>query len=251
MMAVVSLAFAPLSSFAATTQSNAVSKKTPAVKKPAVKKAAKKAPIKKKPVAKKAAPKKKTVASSKKLPATASLKIEGYLIEKNGATFALSTAKGMYTVQADAKTKFADEAGTATELKTILIPHVLEVSGTTSGKGKLHAKTVRIVPLKVGQGQLIGKVLIGPICPEQTADASKCSDQPYRALFTILKGSQPVAKTGSNEKGYFVLSLPEGEYTLHPEKPNDSEYPKAEDQPVTVKAGTFALATIKYDSGIR
>ena len=94
-----------------------------------------------------------------------------------------------------------------------------------------------------------GKVLIGPLCPV-VRPGEECPDEPYQATLTVndLNGNK-VTQVQSDENGQFKIPLAPGDYILHPETPNG--IPSAQEQPVSVTAGTFTEVVVNYDSGIR
>jgi len=94
-----------------------------------------------------------------------------------------------------------------------------------------------------------GQVLIGPMCPVVQA-GTECPDQPYQATLTVLKqNGQEVMSFETDKDSRFRVTLPPGEYILHPESPN--AMPFAGEQTFTVLPGEFTQITVKYDSGIR
>jgi len=99
---------------------------------------------------------------------------------------------------------------------------------------------------------ITGKVLVGPMCPV-LIEGQECPDQPYQATITIkgLEGRGEIVKFQTDEQGNFSVPLAPGEYILHPEAPEDSPLPFAEEQRFTVRSGEYTRLIVQYDSGIR
>jgi len=105
-------------------------------------------------------------------------------------------------------------------------------------------------PVSLNSG-IEGQVLIGPICPAMR-EGMDCDDKPYQATLTVLTSNgKRVTQFQTGVDGKFRLSLPPGDYILHPETPQGKPLPRAAEQPFTVQAGIFTNLTVNYDSGIR
>ena len=109
-------------------------------------------------------------------------------------------------------------------------------------------------PSAPGSG-IEGQSLIGPVCPVQQVDgsATPCPDhQPYQATITVFDAqNNSVSSFQTGADGSFKVSLEPGDYTLGPESPPNSPYPRAEKLDVTVTEGEFTPVEIRFDSGIR
>jgi hypothetical protein len=101
-----------------------------------------------------------------------------------------------------------------------------------------------------GSSGIVGKVLIGPSCPVQTAGSTQCDDKPFQATISILntKG-QVLSQVESDIQGNFVVSLAPGTYILQPV--TKAIYPHGTTLTVTVLQGQITQMTIYFDSGIR
>ena len=94
-----------------------------------------------------------------------------------------------------------------------------------------------------------GLVLLGPLCPVVSPD-NPCPDQPYQAHIDVYEGGHRVTTVESGNDGVFRVGLEPGTYRLHPLS-SSSPLPRAQDQDVTVPAGTWVDVTVSYDTGIR
>ncbi len=122
------------------------------------------------------------------------------------------------------------------------------VDKTTDQPYPLEAPTSSPVPGTTGSG-IEGQAVIGPMCPVVKEGVS-CPNQPYRATLTVnnLKGEK-IVQFQTDDQGRFHLSLPPGDYILHPE--STGKYPRAPEQTFTVTAGKFTQLTVTFESGIR
>jgi|SRR5215468_5621868 len=108
-------------------------------------------------------------------------------------------------------------------------------------------------PLKVSDGGIEGKVVMGPMCPVERKD-QPCPDKPLEASIEIQGQDDQDNKRRirSGKDGRFRIDLAPGKYTLTPISPNPGAPPRAPGpQSVTVESGKYIHVTIKYDSGIR
>ena len=123
----------------------------------------------------------------------------------------------------------------------------------------IHFKVVVNKPSAIiqltGNGNVIGKVLLGPICPvERNPPDPACAPRPYKSTIQIwntLTGSayQSVATDAS---GTFNLSLAPGSYSLAVAKnANGSPYPRCTQVNITVTARSSQNVTVNCDTGIR
>jgi len=96
-----------------------------------------------------------------------------------------------------------------------------------------------------------GQAVQGPMCPVIRV-GEECPDQPYQAVITVRSPEgKRVAQVQTDEQGYFRIPLAPGEYVLHPESPEDSPLPYANDQTFIVNPGEFTTIIVAYDTGIR
>jgi len=112
--------------------------------------------------------------------------------------------------------------------------------------GPLHATT----PVIADETGIKGKVLRGPIRPGPEI-AGESDEAPFRASFHVLDSEQVVARFESDEKGYFKVLLPPGEYTIVPDASAPIPYAKRQTKEVTVPEDGFADVTLKFDTGMR
>lgn len=100
-----------------------------------------------------------------------------------------------------------------------------------------------------------GQSVIGPACPVQQENdaAAACPDkQPYQSIITVFDAQNvQVTSFQTDAEGHFKIALQPGEYTLLPETPLNSPYPRAEKVRVTVDEGEFVQVEVVFDSGIR
>lgn len=108
-------------------------------------------------------------------------------------------------------------------------------------------------PLKMSDGGIEGKIVMGPMCPVERKD-QPCPDKPLEASIEIQdQGDQDnKRRIRSGKDGRFRIDLAPGKYKLTPMAPNPGAPPRAPGpQSVTVESGKYTQVTIKYDSGIR
>ena len=98
---------------------------------------------------------------------------------------------------------------------------------------------------------ITGKVLLGPICPVMI-EGQECPDQPYQTTITIISlDGRKITQFRTDEDGNFNVPLAPGEYILHPETPDNTPLPFADEQRFAVMPGEYTRLTVQYDSGIR
>lgn len=96
-----------------------------------------------------------------------------------------------------------------------------------------------------------GQVVQGPICPV-VREGEECPDEPYQAVLTVLSPEgRKIVQVQTDEQGYFHIPLAPGEYVLHPESPENSPFPFADEQTFIVNSGQFTTIMVLYDTGIR
>jgi len=112
----------------------------------------------------------------------------------------------------------------------------------------LLASCSSVTPTPPADSGIEGQVFIGPNCPVVRV-GEECPDQPYQATLTVNnpKGER-IVQIQTEEDGQFKISLPPGEYILHPES---GRLPSADEQTVIVEPGVFTQVIVNYDSGIR
>ena len=122
------------------------------------------------------------------------------------------------------------------------------------------APAVYVLSLRIGVSQapspsalsgVRGRVTIGPMCPVMRAD-DHCPDRPYRATLVVrgVTGGE-VARVESSDDGAYALPLPTGAYVMEPQSLSAARLPWAGPQPFEVRASTWTVLDIAFDSGIR
>lgn len=93
-----------------------------------------------------------------------------------------------------------------------------------------------------------GIVIISPISPIERPGV--INYRPYEATITVLdEKGKTVTQFQSGPDGTFRVKLKPGIYTLRPE--SEINYPRAEEQKITVSKKEFTQIKINYNSGIR
>jgi hypothetical protein len=95
------------------------------------------------------------------------------------------------------------------------------------------------------------QVLIGPMCPVMQ-NGVECPNQPYQATLSILnEDRREILRFKTKEDGTYTTNLPQGNYILRPESPDNLQLPFASEQSFTILANETSRLTVVYDSGIR
>lgn len=130
--------------------------------------------------------------------------------------------------------------------KWILLPFILCVVACSS----VYTPASTDTPTPTDSG-VQGQAVQGPICPVVRKD-EECPDSPYQALLTVRSPEgREIVQVQADEQGYFYIPLPPGSYVLHPESPEDSPFPYADEQTFVVYPGQFTTIMVLYDTGIR
>ena len=127
-----------------------------------------------------------------------------------------------------------------------IFSHVSRILVAICLVGVLHAA----MPVSADETGIKGTVLRGPIHPGPIM-AGQSDEAPFRALFWVLDGEKKVACFESGEKGYFMVLLPPGDYTIVPDTSAPIPYPSRQSKEVTVPAEGFAEVTLRFDTGMR
>jgi hypothetical protein len=99
---------------------------------------------------------------------------------------------------------------------------------------------------------VVGTVVAGPTCPvERIPPDPRCADRPVSGAEMIFTddGGNSVGDAVSDAGGKFLIVLPAGRYTLHPQ-PVRGLLGTAPPQVILVN-GTEVEVTLRYDTGIR
>jgi hypothetical protein len=124
--------------------------------------------------------------------------------------------------------------------------------GARTGSGHLHVRP----PAALGQGNVVGHLLLGPTCPvERIDDPCDPVAQPDPVTFVALdRSGAEAARAGTLSDGSFALDLPAGSYTLHAEGAR-SPFPTIADVNVVVSSAatrsTPQRVAVIGDTGIR
>jgi hypothetical protein len=111
-------------------------------------------------------------------------------------------------------------------------------------------------PAGLGQGNLVGHLLLGPTCPvERVDDPCDPVRHPDPTVLVALDASGGEAgRTVTLQDGSFALDLPPGSYILHADAP-PSALPRIADTAVVVPAGVTRASPqrviVRGDTGIR
>jgi len=78
-----------------------------------------------------------------------------------------------------------------------------------------------------------------------------CPDLPYAGTLTFLTetGRVPAGRVTADSAGYYRISLPAGNYVLHPESPG--ALASGSELVVAVRPHEFTRQDVVYDTGIR
>jgi hypothetical protein len=135
-------------------------------------------------------------------------------------------------------------------IMVVLLTACAPVSTSTNGSNPTEIPPANNTPITTpADSGIEGQALIGPMCPVIQSGVD-CPDQPYQATLTVnsLMGEK-IVQFQTDEEGRFHITLPPGEYILHPEL--DGKFPMAGEQNFTVTAGQFTQIIVTYDSGMR
>lgn len=95
-----------------------------------------------------------------------------------------------------------------------------------------------------------GIVLLGPVCPVESAEPSPCLT-PYVANLVITDSDgNVITRVSSGSDGRFEVLLPPGDYVIQPDNGPDGN-PSSIPQPVTVGPDEFEDVEVDYDTGLR
>lgn len=106
-----------------------------------------------------------------------------------------------------------------------------------------------ILPFDSG---IMGKVLLGPVCPVVREGDTSCDDKPYVTTINIFNSrgiDSPFSSVDSDKDGDYKVMLPPGDYTLRPTGGNI--FPRCGEQSVMVEPGVISEINLFCDTGIR
>ncbi len=109
--------------------------------------------------------------------------------------------------------------------------------------------------LVVGNGSILGKVLLSPTCPvERNPPDPACAPKPYKTSLSIWSTRTGIVykPVKTNIVGVFKLSLAPGPYVIQVQKnANGSAYPRCSKTSFSVVANKTLKLIVKCDTGIR
>jgi len=108
---------------------------------------------------------------------------------------------------------------------------------------------VGILPFDSG---VMGKVLLGPVCPVMREGDDSCNDKPYSVVIDVFsKGNDnnPFSRVESDKEGNYKVMLPPGNYILKPK--NEKIFPRCEEREVAIKPSVLQEVNLSCDTGIR
>jgi hypothetical protein len=106
------------------------------------------------------------------------------------------------------------------------------------------------MPVNAAETGIKGTVVWGPV-HGGPARLGQSEEAPLSASFHVLGSEHKVAHFKSDDKGYFEVSLPAGEYTIVPDKSTPMPFPGQQKKTVTVPEDGFAVVTLRFDTGMR
>ncbi|MEK7509778.1 MAG: PKD domain-containing protein [Patescibacteria group bacterium] len=130
------------------------------------------------------------------------------------------------------------------------VSYVLACTGSNGpvALGNVH---VQVSGMK-DNGNLAGRVTVGPTCPVVSADnAAQCADRPLQTSINVYKNGAFVKTMWSDMNGYYNTILIAGTYELRANENSSSFYPRCNPVSATTKVGTNTIVNILCDSGIR
>ena len=104
-------------------------------------------------------------------------------------------------------------------------------------------------PVNAAETGIKGTVLWGPVKPGPAREGES-DEAPLSASFLVL-GSEHKVAFKSDDKGYFEVLLPPGEYTIVPDKSTPILFPGRQKKTVTVPEDGFVIVTLRFDTGMR
>ena len=95
-----------------------------------------------------------------------------------------------------------------------------------------------------------GTVLWGPLKPGPSK-LGQIDEAPLRASFAVYEADNKVAEFESDRNGRFEVSLPPGDYTIVPDKNTPIPFPGSQKTQVNVPKDSFAVVTIRLETGMK
>lgn len=106
------------------------------------------------------------------------------------------------------------------------------------------------VPAHAADTGIRGTVLWGPTSPGPSSPG-QADEAPLRASFTVCDAEHAVTRFESDDRGYFEVSLPAGDYTIVPDKSLPVPNAQRQKTQVTVPEDGYAVVTIRLDTGMK
>ncbi len=108
---------------------------------------------------------------------------------------------------------------------------------------------VGILPFDSG---VMGKVLLGPVCPVVREGDESCNDKPYVTVINIFRAGNNkdiFSVTESDKEGGYKAMLPPGDYVLSPI--SGQMFPRCGEKTVTINPSFLSEVNLSCDTGIR
>jgi hypothetical protein len=96
---------------------------------------------------------------------------------------------------------------------------------------------------------LAGTVYRGPVAP--VCVLSQPCEAPFKAGFTVQRGTTRIATFQSDEQGHFEVRLSPGSYVIVPDADAPIISPKSQTKDVTAGATGLTMVDLHFDTGIR
>ncbi|MCR4283955.1 MAG: hypothetical protein NUV64_01375 [Parcubacteria group bacterium] len=105
-----------------------------------------------------------------------------------------------------------------------------------------------ILPFDSG---VVGKVLLGPICPVVREGDDSCNDKLYAVIINVFSTGNDnfFSSIESDKDGNYKVMLPPGDYVLIPK--SGKMFPRCSEQAVTIKPSVLSEVNLSCDTGIR
>lgn len=108
---------------------------------------------------------------------------------------------------------------------------------------------VGILPFDSG---VMGKVLLGPVCPVVREGDDSCNDKPYVTTINVFSSGDdknPFSSVESGKDGNYKVMLPPGNYILRPT--SGKMFPRCGEQAITIEPSLLSEVNLFCDTGVR
>jgi hypothetical protein len=123
----------------------------------------------------------------------------------------------------------------------------------TTGPDRPESPAPMLTPPSPPAGSgVTGVTLVAGNCPVSRVDPA-CADKPVPARLTVVDSHSgaTVATVTTGADGVFRIPLPPGTYELRPANVPGGTLRRPEPATVVVTAGRYAIANVRFDTGIR